>query len=191
MNDLEEFLNGITTALDVNGIDVVEAAQRTAQYVQSNMGCDVVSFWLLQGAPGARSARRMACVDVDNPDAHLVPMELGQAECADYFELIANGGLFVSADAQNDPHLAAMREAYLVPEGIKASLCVTIAVNGESISVINCSQRRSTRAWTAGEIAKMQRLASQIALRRARRRARELASTNLSEADKLKLAQSA
>lgn len=191
MTDVEEFLNSITTALDANDIDVVEAAQRTAQYVQSNMGCDIVSFWLLQGPPGARSARRMACVDVDHPNAHLVPMELGQAECADYFELIANGGLFVSADAQHDPHLAAMREAYLVPEGIKATLCVTIAVNGESISVINCAERRSTRVWTAGEVAKMQRLAAQISLRRARRRSREVASANLSEADKLKLAQSA
>ncbi|HEY4081203.1 MAG TPA: GAF domain-containing protein [Burkholderiaceae bacterium] len=190
MNDVEEFLNSITTALDAHDIDVVEAAQRTAQYIQSDIGCDVVGFWILQGASGARCARRMACVDVDNPEAHLVPMELGQAECADYFELIANGGLLVSADAQNDPHLAAMREGYLIPEGIKATLCVTIAVNGESISVINCAQR-STRAWTAAEVARMQRLAAQISLRRARRRARELASTTLSEADKLKLKQSA
>ena len=168
MNDMEEFLNGITAALDAGEIDVVEAAQRTARYVQAHIGCDVVSFWILLGEPKARSARRVACVDADDPDAHLKPLALNAAQCADYLELIATGGLFVTSDAQADPHLAAMREAYLIPGGILATMCVTVAVNGESLAVISCSERRSTRVWTAAEVAKMQRLAAQISLRRAR-----------------------
>ncbi len=181
MNDMEDFLNGITTALDAGEIDVPEAAQRTVRYVQRQIGCDVVACWVLQGEPPARSAKRIACADVDDPDAHLKPMVLDQAQCADYLELIATGGLFMSADAQEDPFLAAMRDVYLIPCGIRATMCVTIAVNGESTSVISCSQRSATRVWTAAEVAKMQRLAAQISLRRARRSARERMAASMDE----------
>ena len=181
MNDMEDFLNSLSTALDAGEIDVAEAAQRTVGYVQRHIGCDLVTCWVLQGdATSGRSAKRIACVDVDDPEAHLQPMVLNQAQCADYLELIANGGLFLSADAQQDPFLAAMRDVYLAPGGIRATMCVTIAVNGESTSVISCSQR-STRVWTAAEVATMQRLAAQISLRRARRRSRERMEASMDE----------
>ena len=173
MNDMEDFLNSITTALDAGEIDIGEAAQRTVRYAQLHIGCDVVSYWLLEGDPAARCARRIACVDVDDPEAHLRPLVLDQSQCTEYLDLIANGGLFMSSDAQRDPYLAAMRDEYLIPNCIQATMCVTVAVNGGSTSVISCSQRSSTRVWTPAEVAKMQRLAAQISLRRARRRARE------------------
>ena len=182
MKDMEDFLEGITTAIDAGDIDVVSAAQRTVRYVQSQLGCDLVSYWVLQGETGARSARRIACADVDDPAAHLEQMVLEQDQCADYLELIATGGLFVSSDAQHDPHLAAMRDDYLIPGRIQSTMCVTIAVNGESTSVISCSQRSSMRVWTAAEITKMQRLAAQISLRRARRRSAERTVAAMSEA---------
>lgn len=181
MNDMEDFLNGITAALDAGEIDVAEAAQRTVRYVQLQIGCDMVACWVLLGEAPERSARRIAFVDVDDPDAHLKPVELNPAQCADYLDLISTGGLFMSTDAQHDPFLAPMRELYLVPCGIRSTMCVTIAVNGESTSVISCSQRSTARVWTAAEVATMQRLAAQISLRRARRRARERVAASLGE----------
>lgn len=182
MNDMEDFLNGITNAIDAETLDVAEAAQRTAEYVQSRLQCDVVSFWILEGRAPSRGARRIACADVDDPSAHLKLKELEPAVCSDYLELIATSGLFVSPDALNDPLLAALREEYLVPAGIRSTLCVTVAVNGESTAVISCSQRHALRAWTAAEVANMQRLAAQISLRRARRRSNERAAQALADA---------
>ncbi|MDY0743726.1 GAF domain-containing protein [Paucibacter sp. R3-3] len=179
---MEDFLDSITAALDAGEIDTIEASRRTIRYVQRQMGCDVVSYWTIGGEPSARSAKRVACADVDDPGADLVPMELPPDLCRACLDLIADGGIVWSSDALRDPRLAALREGYLVPAGIRSLLCVTIAVNDQPMSVIVCSMRHSPWAWTRSQVAQMRRLAAQISIRKAQRLSRHRAAAAMAEA---------
>jgi len=66
-----------------------------------------------------------------------------------------------------------MRDSYLVPHDIRASLDAAIGVNGSTLGVLCCAQQGSTRQWRQQEVRLLKRYADEVSLRRARRRARE------------------
>jgi len=140
-----------------------------------------VSYWLIEGQGADRHVRRVAFVDIASPEAVAEPLVLSNQECAAYFEAVASTAVFVTADALNDPRLEAIRDSYLVPNGIRASMCVSITLNADQTSVLTCSHR-AHRTWTEQEFALLRSVASQISIRRARRCKRELEARNMAEA---------
>lgn len=97
------------------------------------------------------------------------PAALADAEFADYFDALTRRAVYVSEDTLADARLAAMRETYLLPQGVGALLDAAVGVNGSSWGVLCCEHRGGSRRWTAFEVGLVKRMADGIALRSARR----------------------
>ena len=72
-----------------------------------------------------------------------------------------------------------MRESYLLPHDIRASLDATIGANGTTWAVYCCAQQGSPRQWTQQEVRLLRRFTDAISVRRARRRRREAEAATL------------
>ena len=101
------------------------------------------------------------------------PAVLVEAEFGPYFDALTADSVYACDDTLADERLAAMRDSYLVPHDIRASLDAAIGVNGSTLGVLCCAQQGSTRQWRQQEIRLLKRYADEVSLRRARRRARE------------------
>jgi GAF domain-containing protein len=177
MKGFTELLAHLGAQLDAEAMTLQGAALSMAEYIQGRMACSRVSVWVLEGEADARRMWRIAGFDGGAPVTE--PAVLRNEEFADYFDVLTSKGVYASPDALADPHLAALREGYLVPNDIRASLDATIGVNGTTSAVFCCAQRGATRQWTPHEMRLLKRFADAISVRRARRRRREAEAASL------------
>jgi GAF domain-containing protein len=179
MKGFMELLGHIGAQLDAGAMTLPVAALRMAEYIQGQMACSRVSVWQLEGEPGHRVMRRLAGYDGVTRTPLSEPVLLHEEEFAAYFELLTKKGVYLSPDTLADPHLAAMRESYLLPHDIRASLDATIGANGTTWAVYCCAQQGNTREWTPQEVRLLRRFTDAISVRRARRRRREAETATL------------
>ncbi len=165
--------------LDAGTMTLQGAALGMTEFVQGQMACSRVSVWLLDGEPGRREMRRLAGYDGVARSPLTEPWVLHEEEFAAYFDALTKRGVYACPDTLADPHLAAMRESYLLPHDIRASLDATIGANGVTWGVYCCAQQGGTREWTPQEVRLLRRFADAISVRRARRRRREAEATSL------------
>jgi GAF domain-containing protein len=164
-------LSQLAAELDRGALDELGAMARIAAYVRERLACSRVSFWLLAGQAGSRKMRRVLAQDADGPaqDAAVV---LRDEAFSDYFDVLVRQGCYVCPDILLDSRLSAMRESYLLPHDIRASLGVAVSVNGSAWAILCCAQRGTPRQWHVGEVALVKRMANEISLRRTRREIR-------------------
>jgi GAF domain-containing protein len=179
MQGFPELLADLSARLDAEAVTLQVASTAMAEYVQGQLACSRVSVWGLEGEVGQRVMRRIAGFDGVSHTAITEAAELHEQEFAAYFDALTEKGVYVCPDAMTDPHLAAMRDTYLVPNGIGASLDATIGVNGSTWGVYCCAQQGATRQWTPQEVRLLRRFADAISVRRARRRQREAQAVTL------------
>lgn len=179
MKGFAELLAHLGHQLDAGTMTLQGAALSMSEYVQGQMACSRVSVWVLEGVAGRREMRRLAGYDGVTRMPLTEPVVLHEEEFAAYFEALTMKGVYVCPDTLADPHLAAMRESYLVPNHIGASLDATIGVNGSAGGVFCCSQQDATRDWTPQEVRLLRRFTDAISVRRARRRRREAEAATL------------
>ena len=74
------------------------------------------------------------------------------AQIAAYLNALLERGKHLSADTFSDPLLAALKESYLVPFDIRASLDGAISINGELIAVFCFDQKGAKRRWVSQEL---------------------------------------
>ena len=179
MKGFQELLSHMGAQLDAGTLTLQGAALGMSEYIAGQMACSRVSVWLLEGEPGHRVMRRLAGYDA----VHRTPITetalLREEEFAAYFEALTKKGVYLCPDTLADPHLAAMREAYLLPHDIRASLDATIGANGTTWAVYCCAQQGSPRQWTPQEVRLLRRFTDAISVRRARRRRREAEAATL------------
>jgi len=179
MKGFLELLAHIGAQLDAGTLTLQGAALSMSEYIQGQMACSRVSVWMLEGEPGHRVMRRLAGYDGVTRSPITEPVLLREEEFAAYFEALTKKGVYVCPDTLADAHLGAMRESYLLPHGIRASLDATIGANGVTWAVYCCAQQGSPRDWTPQEVRLLRRFTDAISLRRARRRRREAEATTL------------
>jgi GAF domain-containing protein len=179
MKRFTDLLAHVGTQLDAGTMTLQDAALCMAEFIQGQMACSRMSVWMLEGEPGQQLMRRLAAFD--SGTAITEPALLRGEEFAEYFEALTSKGIYASPDTLADPRLAAMRESYLVPNDIRASLDVTIGVNGTTWAVYCCAQRGATRVWTPQEMRLLKSFADAISVRRARRRRREAEAASLTQ----------
>lgn len=173
MKGFQELLSHMSAQLDAGTLTLQGAALGMSEYVQGQMACSRVSVWLLEGEAGHRVMRRLAGYDGVTRTPITEPVLLREEEFAAYFEALTQKGVYRCPDTLADPHLAAMRESYLLPHDIRASLDATIGANGTTWAVYCCAQQGSLRDWTPQEVRLLRRFTDAISVRRARRRRRE------------------
>ncbi|HET7794872.1 MAG TPA: GAF domain-containing protein [Rhizobacter sp.] len=179
MKAFNDLLADVGAQLDADTLTLQGAALRMAEFIQQAIACSRMSVWMLEGEGEARAMSRLVGYDGDTRSAITEPAWLRGAEFADYFSALTSKGLYVCNDAWADPNMAGMRESYLVPNDIRASLDVTIGVNGTTWAVYCCAQRGATRQWTPQEMRLLRRFADAVSVRRARRRRREAEAASL------------
>ncbi|MBC7956737.1 MAG: GAF domain-containing protein [Cytophagales bacterium] len=179
MKGFPELLAHLSAQLDAEATTLQAASMSLAEYVQGQLACSRVTAWVLEGDVGHRVMRRIAGFDGVSRTPITEPAQLHEEEFAAYFEALASKGVYVCPDTQAAPNLAAMRDSYLIPNRIGASLDVTIGVNASTWGVCCCSQQGATRQWTPQEVRMVRRFAHAISVRRARRRRREAEAATL------------
>ena len=179
MKGFQELLSHMSAQLDAGTLTLQGAALGMSEYIAGQMACSRVSVWLLEGEPGHRVMRRLAGHDAVSGTPITEPVLLREEEFAAYFEALTKKGVYVCPDTLADPHLAAMREAYLQPQDVRASLDATIGANGVTWAVYCCAQQGSPRHWTPQEVRLLRRFTDAISVRRARRRRREAEAATL------------
>lgn len=173
MKEFQELLGHIGALLDRQAMSLPEATAVLARFIQTEMECSRMTVWALEGTVGQRVMRRIGGFDGVTDQPITGSAVLNDAEFGPYFDALTKGGVYVCDDALADERLAAMRDSYLVPHDIRASLDAAIGVNGSTLGILCCSQQGATRRWSQQEVALLKRYADIISLRRARRRAME------------------
>jgi GAF domain-containing protein len=144
-------------------IDRNAARQGVIDIVMARIGCARVSMWKFDGAAGDLSllcfASKAAGGELD-----LTERRLAQGEYRDYFNALIERGVFVSADAMNDPALQPMRASYLLAHHVTALLDAAFTLNGRAYGMVCCEETTSTRAWSAGDIAALRAIVTRLAL---------------------------
>src|SRR5438045_3780499 len=117
--------------------------------VLARIGCQRVSMWKFEGSPGRLN---LLCFASKTAGAPLDTTErrLAQDEYRDYFNALIERGTYVSSDALRDPALAAMREAYLVPNHVRSLLDAAFLLNGRAYGMVCCEETKAPREWRAG-----------------------------------------
>lgn len=179
MKGFTDLLTHLSAQLDAGTLTLQGAALSMTEYMQGQMACSRVSVWQFEGEPGQRLMRRLGGYDGVSRTPLTEPAVLREEEFAAYFEVLTKKGVYVCPDTLADPHLAAMREHYLLPHDIRASLDATIGANGSTWAVYCCAQQGRTRDWTPQEVRQLRRYTDAISVRRARRRRREAEAATL------------
>jgi len=173
MKEFKDLLGHVGALLDSDAISLAEASTILGRFIQAEMECSRLTIWILEGEVGARVMRRVGGFDAVANAAISESAVLVEAEFGPYFDALTANGVYASDDAMADERLAAMRSSYLVPHDIGASLDAAIGVNGSTLGVLCCAQQGAPRKWLQSEVRLLKRYADEVALRRARRRARE------------------
>jgi len=173
MQEFRNLLRHVAALLDAGTLTFQESTAIVGRHIQGQMACSRLTFWTLEGEAGQRVMTRVGGFDGVTNTPILEPASLTDAEFSDYFDALTRDGLCICDDTMADDRLLAMRESYLMPRDIRASLDAAISVNGRALGVLCCAQQGATRHWLPHEVALLRRFASDISLQRARRRARE------------------
>ena len=158
----------IARAFDAAGVDIGVVDLAVLDLAAELMRCSQTGLWILEAGPNGRRMRLLAGWDGDARRPLQLPQVLQEHEFGAYFDALFAHGVFVSRDALADPVLASMRDNYLMPHDVRALLDVAVSVNGGAQAVLCCELRGATRDWQGSDIALARRIATEIAVRRAR-----------------------
>lgn len=163
-------LRDMTDEVDAGRLTEVDAAVKVSEYIQKTLKCATVSFWGVYGVVGERVMRRVAGFDGVSGLPVTTPIEAPEAGGA-YFGTLVRSGCYVCPDTFADPNLAEVVDTMLVPFNIRALLSTSWGSNGEIWGIISCTDS-VVRKWLPSEVTALRKCASEISMRRARRRAR-------------------
>lgn len=140
-----------------------EARSAVIQLIFDRIRCSRVSLWRFDGAPGELSLLCFASRSVGG-ELDTLERRLGAAEYRDYFNTLVNSGMYVSHDAQSDPHLQPMRQNYLLPNHVLSLLDAAFMVNGRAYGMVCCEQTDTPRTWRAPEVAAVRAIVAKLAM---------------------------
>ena len=179
MTRFTQLLGMLSERLTAGTIDLEAAALAVAEHVADEFACSWASLWILDGDAEARVMRRLTAYCTATRRRIAAPVVLTGAEFGPYFDAPRRDGCYVCDDVQADPRLQPMLDSHLGPSDIRASLSAVIGVNASTSGILTCSQLGRPRRWLPHEVTLLKRMANEISIRRARRRAAERQARDL------------
>lgn len=155
--------------LDANVISLRSGLVTLSRYLQHEFDVSRVTVWGVEGRKGYRTMRRAGGFDGVAETAISEKATFVDEQVAAYLDALLEHGVYPSPDTFSDPLLAALKESYLIPLDIRASLDGAISINGELIAVFCFAQQGVKRQWTSQEVSLALGFARNIAVLRARR----------------------
>jgi len=145
-----------------SGLDRFRAL--VAQALHRRFNCSMASLWRIKGdKPGDRCLICVAAFSSD-PGMSAEGVRLEEAQIPGYIGTLVRTGVYNAPDAQNDPHLAGLKDSYLVPQKVFALLDVAFQINGRLQGVLCIEERGAPRAWTRKDELDLRSAASVIGL---------------------------
>lgn len=166
LREFRAVLARVTDTLD-RGDSTQSATAPLAVFIQQRVACSVVSFWSLIAQDGHAVMSRIGGYDAV-ADAVL---EDELVRPAAEFNLKALAEAAICIVPLQGPPDAAMEPA-ADESFIPACIDATIAANGQTFGIIRCEFHGPHRPWKLAETTLLRSFAGEIALRRARRRAK-------------------
>jgi two-component system, sensor histidine kinase and response regulator len=154
------------------GLDLPEARRAEhrraiATILKRRFECSLVTLWCMHEIDGQRALGCSFALD-DEPSPVPPDTVLMEADFPEYFGALARHGVYASADAMADAHLARMRDGYLIPQRIRALLDASVRVNGVTLGVLCIEQRDAPRTWSRTDQADLRRAGTTISVTLAR-----------------------
>jgi hypothetical protein len=165
------FARDMSHEFDEGRLTEVEAGVKVCEYLQKGLKCATVSVWAVSGPIGKRFMRRAAGFDGIRGVGVTTPVDFPERGGA-YFDALLASGCYVCPDTFADPNLHAVKDTMLVPFNIHSLLSASYGSNGEVWGIITCTDG-VVRKWRPAEVTALRKCAAEIAVRRARRRARQ------------------
>lgn len=172
MTDFNALAAHVSEQLDSNTITLRSGLVTLSRHLQSQFGVSRVTVWGIEGRRGLRTMRRAGGFDGVAEAAISYQASFADHQVSAYLDVLLDRGVYASADTMSDPLLANLRDSYLVPLDIRASLDGAVSINGELIAVFCFAQQGKTRQWTPKEVSQARGFAQNVAMLRARRLSR-------------------
>ncbi|RRS04095.1 GAF domain-containing protein [Aquabacterium soli] len=166
-----EFMSELRAAADVlaGPEGLTRYRQLVAEALYRRFQCSMASLWLLREAPAGRFLECVAAFS-ENPELNAAGTELHEKDFQVYFDTLIRTKVYNSPDAQEDPHLAGLKDSYLLPQGVRALLDVAFQINGQPLGVLCIEQRETPRIWSKVDEVDLRNAASVIGISIARHR---------------------
>ena len=88
---------------------------------------------------------------------------LQRAEFMHYFNGLVDSGIYMSADAMNDPALQPMRARYLIPFNVVSMLDAALVLNSRTYGMV-CCEEPYRREWQLADVMSLRAIVNKIAL---------------------------
>ncbi len=163
MDDLRPFLIETFRALDAGQLDQAGAACELSKRLCKEVTCDRASIVTLVGA----RVLRLGGFDAQRGVALPGNVELSSASPTAHHVADRRMGVYPPIEPESDGWPQALRDLYLLPQGIE-SLAVAAIGNNPNVTGFVCAASVTERRWSLAEMAKLRLVANAIALRRAR-----------------------
>ena len=156
-------LQEIGRELYAGKIDRDGARSALAALLLDHLECSRVSLWRFDGEPGTLALLCFAAKVAGEP-LSTTETRLHEPQYRAYFDGLVVTGMYVCTDAMNDPRLAALREPYLLPHGVRSMMDAAILVNGRAYGMVCCEQTDAIRRWRKSEAADLRAIVAKLAL---------------------------
>lgn len=147
-------------------LDEHEALARMARVIQQGLACTRVSFWRVDGDPGARVMTREVGYDGSRDEVTRHPVHLDETNGI-FFDTLYRTGCYVCPDVAADPGLSIIAQRFLKPTNAQALLVAAYGANARPRGMISCVQDRPRR-WTAADVTALRRCANEFTFRQMR-----------------------
>ena len=163
MDDLRQFLIETFRALDAGVLDKGGAACELSKRLCQEVDCDRASICTLDGPRVIRLGGFDARLGIPLPES----IELSNESPTAHHVANRRMGMYPPIGPDSDGWPQALRERYLVPQGLQSLTVAAIGSNPDVIGFV-CAASLTEREWSLAEMARLRLVANAIALRRAR-----------------------
>lgn len=163
MDDLRQFLLETFRALDAGTLDKAGAACELSRRLCRELACDRASICRLEGARVIRIGGFDARLGTPLPES----IELSNQSPTAHHVADRRMGVYPPLGPDSDGWPQALRDLYLVPQGLQSLTVAAIGTNPDVTGFV-CAASLTEREWSLAEMAKLRLVANALALRRAR-----------------------
>jgi hypothetical protein len=130
--------------------------------ILTRLQCARVSMWKFDGENDDLTllcfASKTAAGGFDNSDRRLL-----REEFIGYFNGLVGSGMYVSADAMNDPALQPMRQSYLLANNVVSMLDAAFILNNQTYGMV-CCEEHHPREWRPSDVVALRAIVNKLAL---------------------------
>ena len=131
--------------------------------ILERLRCARVSMWKFEGSGDELALICFASKNAAGDFRFANEGRLQPDEFIHYFNGLVDSGIYMSADALNDPALQAMREHYLIPHNVCSMLDAAFVLNNRTYGMV-CCEEPYRREWQLADVMALRAIVNKIAL---------------------------